>query len=147
MSVTRGHPRAGAQGRERLHAAVRDGSLAALAAAHGLALVVLFGSAADPDVDEPGDLDLAVAWSSGAPGDLLRLTSDLTGLLGDAVDVLDLDRAGPVARQRALTRGEVLLELEQGALATRQMRAVRDHMDTAWMRRLQLDLLAEGSGR
>lgn len=126
----------------RLRAALADGSLQQLADQHDLALVVLFGSAALPDTERPGDVDLAVAWRRDRRPDLLGLVSDLTGLLGDAVDVLDLDRGGPVVRQRALTRGELLLEREPGAFATRQMRAVRDEMDTARLRRLQLDLMA-----
>lgn len=125
-----------------LRSALSDDSLRQLADRHGLALVVLFGSAALPDTDRPGDVDLAVAWKHDRRPDLLGLVSDLTELLGDAVDVLHLDRGGPVVRQRALTRGEVLLELEPGAFATRQMRAVRDEMDTARLRRLQLDLMA-----
>lgn len=126
----------------RLRAALSDGSLEELADRHGLALLVLFGSAAVPDTEHPGDVDLAVAWKRARQPDLLGVVSDLAGLVGDAVDVLDLDRGGPVVRARALTRGELLLELEPGAFATRQMRAVRDEMDTARLRRLQLDLLA-----
>lgn len=138
------HTRDGATALARLRRALTDGSLVDIAHQHGLALVVLFGSAADPTESSPGDLDLAVAWGAGTTGgDLVGLTSDLLGLVGDAVDVLDLDRAGPVVRQRALTRGEVLVEREAGAFATRQMRAMRDYADTAYLRRRQLALLAE----
>lgn len=127
----------------RLRAALSEGTLRTLAERHGLALVVLFGSAASPDTEHPGDVDVAVAWKQDRQPDFLGLVSDLMELLGDAVDVLDLDRGGPVIRQRALTRGELLLELEPGAFATRQMRAVRDEMDTARLRRLQLELMAD----
>ncbi|WP_022923789.1 nucleotidyltransferase family protein [Serinicoccus marinus] len=140
MSMT--HTRDGAAALARLRHALTDGSLSDAAQRHGLALVVLFGSAAEPTDNSPGDVDLA--WDTGTTrNDLVGLTSDLLGLLGDAVHVMDLDRAGPVARQRALTRGEVLLQREAGAYATRQMRAMRDYADTAYLRRRQLALLAE----
>ncbi|ANS77937.1 hypothetical protein SGUI_0541 [Serinicoccus hydrothermalis] len=138
------HTRDGAAALARLRRALADGSLADLAERHGLALMVLFGSAADPRETSPGDLDLAVAWKSGTgTGDVVGVTSDLLALLGDGVDVLDLDRGSPVVRQRALTCGEVLLEREAGAFATRQMMAIRDHVDTAHLRRRQLELLTE----
>lgn len=133
----------GSQALRRLRAAQADGSLTALADEHGLSLLVLFGSAVDPAVTAPGDVDLAAAWQRGAQPDLVGLTSDLMGLIGDPVDVLDLDRGGPVVRQRALAGGEVLLQREAGAFATRQMRAIRDYADTAHLRRRQLDLLVE----
>lgn len=142
MSTTSA-PTAGARALRRLRTAEQDGTLADLADAHDLALVVLFGSAADPSVTDPGDLDLAVAWAHDTDRDLVGLTSDLVALLGDAVDVLDLDRGGPVVRERALTRGEKLLEREPGAFATRQMRAIRDAMDTARLRHRQLQLMAK----
>ena len=126
----------------RLRRGLTDGSRADLAQKHGFALIVLFGSAADPTETSPGDLDLAVAWRSGAGDhDIVGVTSDLLALLGDDVDVLDLDRGGPVVRQRALTQGQVLLELEAGAFATHQMRAIRDYIDTAYLRRRQFELL------
>ncbi len=99
----------------RLRAARADGRLAQACAATGIELVVLFGSAAT----EP----------------------DPHGLVGDALDVLDLDRAGPVARQRALTQGEVLVQLRPGAFATRQMAAMREFIETDPFRRLDLEMM------
>lgn len=136
------YPAAGREARDRLRASVADGRLVGLAERHDLALVVLFGSAGDPEEPDPGDVDLAVAWMPGADRDLIRLITDVMELLGDAVDVLDLDRGGSLVRQRALTRGELLLERQAGAFAMRQMRAVRDYIDTAPFRRLSLELLA-----
>lgn len=100
------------------------------------------GSAADPAVTDPGDVDLAVAWRPDSERDLLRLGNEMMDLLGDAVDVLDLDRGGPVVRQRALTRGELLLEREPGAFATRQMRAMRDFIETDPLRRTALEVMS-----
>lgn len=135
-------PTADRDARDRLRASLADGRLAALAERQGLSLVVLFGSAADPAVTDPGDVDLAVAWRPDSERDLLRLVNEMMDLLGDAVDVLDLDRGGPVVRQRALTRGELLLEREPGAFATRQMRAMRDFIETDPLRRTTLEVMS-----
>jgi hypothetical protein len=57
------------------------------------------------------------------------------------VDVVDLDRAGPVARQ-ALVPGEPLYESEPGGFVTAQMRASGERLSTEWMRRNSLERLA-----
>lgn len=135
-------PTAGGRRRDLLRAALVDGSLDEVAARHDLALVVLFGSAADPAIDDPGDLDLAAAWVPGARKDQMALTADLAAHLGDEIDVVDLDIAPPLLRERALTRGTVLLQRVPGTYARQQMRASRDTMDTAHLRRAQLELMA-----
>ncbi len=91
-----------AQALDRLRQAEASGELAALAERHGLSLVVVFGSAAR---GEPTARDLDVAVGSRlADLDAVRLVMELMDLTGsDAVDLLDLDRAGPVARQHART--------------------------------------------
>lgn len=58
------------------------------------------------------------------------------------LDVLVLDRAGPVARERALVGCVPLYEDRPGAYATAQMAAMTERMDTDWLRALQLDWLA-----
>ncbi|MGB3187241.1 MAG: hypothetical protein WBG36_01890 [Ornithinimicrobium sp.] len=124
----------------RLRAALSDGRLEALCRRRGVSLCVLHGSAVD--AEDPGDVDLAIGWINRGGNDLVALVGDLIDVVGDSVDVMDLDRAGPVAAQRALTRGEVLVELIPGTFANRQMRAVREFMDTDWLRRLDLEALA-----
>jgi hypothetical protein len=47
-----------------------------------------------------------------------------------------------VARAAALGVCERLYEDEPGLLANRQMAAVAERMDTAWLRRLDLELMA-----
>lgn len=108
--------------------------------AHGVELAVLFGSALTSD--EPGDVDLAVGFEDPAERRLLDVVNALVDLAGDAIDVLDLDRGGPVVRQRALTQGELLVELSPGAFATRQMAAMREFIETMPFRRLDLELMA-----
>lgn len=129
-----------AQDLVRLRAAAADGRLEAICRKHGVELLVLFGSAVTDE--DPGDVDLAVAWSRGHDRDLLGVVVSFMETIGDSVDVMDLDRAGPVARQRALSRGELLVELTAHAFARRQMHAIREFIETAPFRRLDLELLA-----
>lgn len=124
----------------RLRASVADGRLEQVCRKHGLALCVLHGSSTH--TADPGDVDLAVAWQRGCEHDLVALVTDLIDLVGSSVDVLDLDAAGPVAAQRALTGGVPLVEVVPHTFATRQMRAIRDFIDTAPLRALDLQILA-----
>ncbi len=60
------------------------------------------------------------------------------------MDVVDLAAAGPVLRARALgPTGEPLYESTSGLYATAQMAALTEAMEIAWLRRLDLELLAE----
>ncbi|WP_433799299.1 hypothetical protein [Actinomycetospora sp. CA-084318] len=125
-----------------LRDAERSGDLARVADDLGLALVVVFGSAerGDPDAH---DLDVAVAARRGTRLDLLAVVDTLTAMTGfDDVDVLDLDRAGPVARQQALVPGEPLYESEDGGFVREQLRASGERLSTEWLRRSSLERLA-----
>ncbi len=106
-----------------------------------------FGSAVDDDrAADAHDLDIAFTrrFKKRAHSvDLLALLDRLVVLSGCAhIDLLDLDRASPVARAEALLDGYPLFEAEDGVFALLQMRAFSEREDTAWLRRLQLDLLA-----
>ena len=116
---------------ERLRAADASGTLDVLADRHGLALVVAFGSTVHGR-QAPRDLDVAVAAREGRV-DLVAVAGDLTGL--DAVDLLDLDATGPVARQQALVAGEQLYEFPVGEFARQQLRASGERLSTEWLRR------------
>jgi len=90
------------------------------------------------------DLDLAVAFEPGPRRDVLALLGELVDLTGtDAIDLMELDRAGPVARERALVATMPFFESAPGAFARLQMAAMLERMDTDWLRRLDLDLLAK----
>lgn len=110
---------------------------------HGIALLVVFGSVLDEDVADPHDLDVALLVDSDV--DLVAVVSALTGMLRfDDVDVMDLRRAGVVARDQALSRGLPLYEREAGLFARDQLAAMTQRMETAWLRELDMELLAEG---
>jgi predicted nucleotidyltransferase len=125
-----------------LRGAERSGELGRLADDLGLALIVVFGSAARSEPDAR-DLDVAVAARPGSRVDPLAVVNALVDLTRfDGVDVMDLDRAGPVARQQALVPGEPLYEFDPGAFVTEQLRASGERLSTEWMRRRSLERLA-----
>lgn len=104
--------------------------------------MVLFGSAA-LEVEAPHDVDVAVMFEHVASGDVLALLDELYGLTHyEGFDVLDLDRAGPVARERALVGGRLLHQAHDGLFANQQIAAMMERMDTEEMRRVELELMA-----
>lgn len=74
---------------------------------------------------------------------LLQVLDAIVVHLGfERVDLMDLARAGEVARVQALGRGELLYEATPGTFAERQILAFVQHADTRWMRDLQLQALS-----
>jgi hypothetical protein len=126
----------------QLRREARAGVLARLCQEAGIELLVAFGSATDPDWPvAPRDLDLAVVMTSDSS--LLRVIDALvTHLAFEQIDVMDLERAGSVARAQALGRGELLHETAPGTFAEQQILALVQEADTRWMRDLQLEALA-----
>lgn len=125
---------------QRLRDAAARGDVEALAAHHGIGLLVAFGSAAR---GEPQPRDLDIAFAPGRDTDVLALLADLVALAGtDRLDLLDLDRAGVVARMRALSRCVPLHEDRPGRFAAEQLRAAVVFADTRWLRDEQLRALA-----
>ncbi len=126
---------------DRLREAARTGELDEICERHDVRVLSAFGSAVRGDV-EPRDLDVGVMFR--ARGDVLGLLEDLVVLTGtERVDIADLGRAGPVLRERALVSAVALYEAEAGDYARAQMAAMLERMDTDWLRRLDLELMAE----
>lgn len=129
-------------GLQRLRTAEESGELAELCLRHSIRLLVAFGSAVREDT-QPRDLDIAVDFEQGAAPDTLRLIDDLVRLTGtESIDLMDLRRAGPVAREQALVATLPLHESRPGTFARAQMAAISHRMETAWMRQLDLELMA-----
>lgn len=129
----------------RLRDAATQGALVKLCDRHGVDLVVVFGSVLDPDA-EPRDLDIAVRF---APGDAthahdaLKLLDGLYRLTGsERIDLMVLNRAAPLARERALTNGEPLFQRHRGDFANEQIAAIMERIDTDRFRALELELLS-----
>lgn len=134
------------EGLQRLRDAAASGVLDDVCERLGIAILVVFGSSVTPGPGrEPGDLDIAVRLHEEADSDIVDVINALIDLTGvSQIDVLDLARAGVVARARALGPGSLpLYEDEPGAVALAQMAALTYAMETAPMRRRDLELLAE----
>lgn len=122
-------------------AMTESGELAALCRDHDVALLTVFGSVLRDD--DPGDLDVAVRFCTRQP-DVLALLDELarrTG--GDHVDLMVLNDAGPVARERALVGCRVLHQSQPGEFANAQIAAIMERLDTAWLRALDLKLMSQ----
>jgi predicted nucleotidyltransferase len=100
-----------------------------VAAAHGLDLVVLFGSAARDGFARAGDVDLGVR--AARPVDWLPLHDALARRLGTGdVDVVDVGRASPLLLAHVARDGVPLYERVPGAFAEFRADAVRRFDDT-----------------
>ncbi|MGH3603533.1 MAG: hypothetical protein ACRDQI_05850, partial [Pseudonocardiaceae bacterium] len=60
----------------------------------------------------------------------------------DDVDVVHLNSAAPLLRERALVGAIILHEEEPGIWARASTAAVMERLDTDWLRQLGLELLA-----
>ncbi|MDO5627712.1 MAG: hypothetical protein Q4G43_05250 [Mobilicoccus sp.] len=124
-----------------VEAAGRDGRLRAVCDAHGIELVTLFGSALHGS--DPKDLDVALGFRHDVPYDLLAAINALADLVpGDVLDIMDLNRAGPVARVEALVGSRVLHESAPGVFTRRELHALGEYIDTAHLRDALLRELA-----
>lgn len=135
-----------AEGLVRLRAAADSGSLDALCERYAIRVLTVFGSAgrAEP---QARDLDIGVFFEHGRTPALLDLMVELDGVTGADNDVVHLNRAGPVLRERAFVGSVWLYESEPGALADAMTAAIAERIDTDPGRRLDLELMAEGSPR
>lgn len=125
---------------ERLVEEAEAGRLDSFFADHGVELMTAFGSATAEE-GPASDLDLAVSLEPGS--DLYGLVADLIGLLGfDGVDVVDLRTADVVLKAEALGVCIPIFESRPGLYARRQMAALTERMETAYLRRRDLELMS-----
>lgn len=109
----------------------------------GVILLTAFGSAAT-GAKSPRDLDLGVLFSRDLRSpDVLGLIDGLAQIaVSNDLDVMDLGRAGPVGRERALVGAQVLFEATPGIHARETVAACLDRMDTQWLREAGLRAMA-----
>lgn len=125
---------------ERLVEEAEAGRLDSFFADRGVELMTAFGSATAGE-GPASDLDLAVSLEPGS--DLYALVADLIGLLGfDGVDVVDLRTADVVLKAEALGVCVPIFEARPGLYARRQMAALTERMETAYLRRRDLELMS-----
>lgn len=130
------------EGLARLQAAAGSGELDRLCQRWKIHLLTVFGSAGRGE-PAPGDLDIGVLTDHGADFDLYGFVTEVIRIVGlEQVDVAHLNAAGPLLRERALIGAIILYEREPGTWARASTAAVMERMDTDWLRRLGLELLA-----
>jgi predicted nucleotidyltransferase len=130
------------EGLERLRAATTSGDLRIFCRRWHVTLLTVFGSAGRGEPD-PRDLDIGVLTEHGADFDLFGFVTDTLELVGlEQVNVAHLNAAGPLLRERALVGSIILYESEPGTWARASTAAVMERLDTEWLRRLSLELLA-----
>jgi len=131
-----------AEGFARLCAAAKSGELDAFCARHGVRILTVFGSAARGEPNAR-DLDVGVMTEPNTAFDVVAATSDLIDLTrSNNVDLVHLNRGGPLIRERALVGSVGLFESTPGAMASAQTAAIALRIETDPMRRLDLELLA-----
>lgn len=129
-------------GLERLRVAAGSGDLRALCRRYRISLLTVFGSVGRGE-PEPRDLDIGVLTEHGAVIDLFGFITEVIDLVGsDEIDVVHLNVAGPLLRERALVGAIILHEEAPGTWARASTAAVMERLDTDWLRRLGLELLA-----
>ena len=107
----------------------------------GLALLVLFGSRARGRSRPRSDLDVALLPSDPGPHARRRLQSRVAVALAEfapegRVDVVFLDEAPVLLRQRIMEEGRVVLNRDPAAWREWRVRTMREHGDSEWARRL-----------
>ena len=110
-------------------------------------LLVAHGSATYPySSTEPNDLDLAVLFAHSSPKhDLVGLLDQLAEVAQSPdLDIMVLNGANAVARERALTSPVMLYESSPGLVLGELTTATLERMDTQWLRDLELSRLAHG---
>lgn len=112
-----------------------DAELDRLCRRHQVRVLTVFGSATDPSVPAPNDLDIGVVFEPGSTHDVLGLFASLVGALGtERLDLLDAERSTETARYRAVVDGVPLYESEPTAFANAYAAAVMLYLDTGRFR-------------
>jgi predicted nucleotidyltransferase len=131
------------EGWERLVEASESGRLDDVCRRHHVRVLTVFGSTGRGEPD-PADLDVGVSFEAGASPDVLALLTDLYEVAGREVDLAVVDRASPLLRDRALMHAQPVWEAVPGDWINMAVAAHLEAMDTAWLRRLDLERMAAG---
>jgi predicted nucleotidyltransferase len=115
--------------------------LAALADIAGIDTLLLFGSRAGDEPRPDSDLDVALLTHLAGDRERRRLQSEAAAALADLspggrVDVVLLDEAPELLRQRIMERGQVLRCDRPAAWRALRVRTMREHGDRESVREL-----------
>lgn len=107
----------------------------------GISALMIFGSRAAGSPRPDSDLDVGVLPDSSDPQARRRLQSQLAVALADLapagrVDVVLMDEAPDLLRQRILETGRVLICRDPAAFQDLRVRTMREHGDREWVRRM-----------
>jgi predicted nucleotidyltransferase len=107
----------------------------------GISVLVVFGSRARGTHRPDSDLDVAVLPASPDSRGRRHLQADLAVALADLapegrVDVVLLDEADDVLRQRIMETGRVLINRDNEAWKELRVRTMREYADGEWARQL-----------
>lgn len=107
----------------------------------GISALIVFGSRAQGSPRQDSDLDVGVLPSTVDPRERRRLQAGLASALADLapsgrVDVVFMDEAPDLLRQRILETGRVLVCRDPAAWRDLRVRTMREHGDREWVRQL-----------
>lgn len=96
----------------------------------------LFGSAVTDQLRSDSDIDIAIATHQPMEASKLgRLVGELEKCVDRPIDVVDLDRAGPILAMQVLRHGELLLDPDHRARVEFEMHTPSRYADWKRMRR------------
>lgn len=110
----------------------------------GISVLVVFGSRARGTHRPDSDLDVAVLPESADSRDRRRLQSRVAVALAELapegrVDVVLVDEATDVLRQRIMETGRILLNRDNEAWKELRVRTMREYGDREWVRELFME--------
>ena len=114
-------------------------ALSAVIARYPVIAAYLFGSQARGDTTPLSDVDIAVILEPGAePTVQARLISDLMlALRRSDIEVVVLNNAPPLLKERAISRGRLLDCRDEAARVRFEVAARREYLDTMRLREVQ----------
>jgi len=108
---------------------------------------ILYGSYASGSVRKDSDVDLAIMYPSPVdPSRLIRLVGEVSAVFCRDVDLIDLNRAGPILQMQALKNGIPVVINDQDAFERFRMYTPSRYFDFKLRRRpVEEALLAWGA--
>ena len=106
-------------------------------------LVYIFGSSAEGKT--ANDIDLAILFNKKPSYENIScLAERLYKLAGTRrIDIVDLNRAGPVFKFDIISRGRLLSMKDVDTLNNFELKVIKEHMDTEYLRKVQRWFLKE----